>query len=51
MRREREIIKYTCVINQEKRKRGPATILGLLSPRKRLRPEQRGLSPADALNY
>jgi hypothetical protein len=28
--RDREIIKYTCVINTEKRKRGPATILGLI---------------------
>jgi len=37
--REREKINYTCVINKEKRKRGPATILGILSPRKRLRPE------------
>jgi hypothetical protein len=48
---EREIIKYTYVINKEMRKRGPATILGLFFPRESLRPDQRGLSPADALNY
>jgi hypothetical protein len=50
MRREREIIKYTCVINKEKRKKSPATTLGLFLP-ENLRPKQRGLSPADALNY
>ncbi len=49
--RERERIKYTCVIDKEKRKRGPVAILGLFFPRESLRPEQRALSPADALNY
>jgi hypothetical protein len=45
---EREIIKYTCIINKEKRKRGPAAILDLFFPKESLRPEQRALSPADA---
>jgi hypothetical protein len=49
--REREKIEYTCVINKEKRRRGPAAILGLFFPTEILRPEQRALSPANALNY
>jgi hypothetical protein len=49
--REREIIKYTCFINKEKRKRGPVVILDLFFPKESLRPEQGVLSPADVLNY
>jgi hypothetical protein len=49
--REREIIKYTCLTNKEKRKRGPAAILELFFPKASLSPEQRALSPSDALNY
>jgi hypothetical protein len=52
MRREREVIKYTYVIDKDKREKNrscydPRPIF----PRESLRPEQRGLSPADALNY
>jgi hypothetical protein len=46
--REREIIKYTCVINKDTKKRSsyyPRPVF----PRESLRPELRGLSPADAL--
>jgi hypothetical protein len=45
--REREIIEYTCVIL----KKSPTLTLVLFLPRDILRPEQRGLSPAGALNY
>jgi hypothetical protein len=32
--REREIIEYTCVENKEKRKKSPATTLGLFLPKR-----------------
>jgi hypothetical protein len=44
------IIEYTCV-KTKKEKKSPATTLGLFLPKENLRPEQRGLSPAGALNY
>jgi hypothetical protein len=49
--REREIIKYTCDIHKDTKRKGPDTISRPVFPRESLRPELRGLSPGDALNY
>jgi hypothetical protein len=42
--REREMIKYTCDTNKEKRQKS-------VSSKENLRPEQRVLSPSHVLNY